>query len=94
MFITGHMFISTSMEVCSLPINATQPTHQPNLCTHRCTAIYYYYFLVREHFKSTTKAVTTPKVEKTEANAQEFETNPELYLINLRSVESMSEQIV
>ncbi len=47
------------------------------------------FFLIQRIWKELAmKAVITPNVEKTALNAQEFGTNPELYLINLRSVES------
>ncbi len=52
------------------------------------TQVLCFFFIQRIWKELAMKAVITSNVEKTALNAQEFGTNPELHLINLRSVES------
>ncbi len=76
------------MEVYSLTVlsQSMSPNLQMNQTYVHTGALFF--FLFREFEKSWQWKLITSNVEKTALNAQEFGTNPELHLINLRSVES------
>ncbi len=77
------------MEVYSLTVlsQSMSPNLQMNQ-TYVHTGALFFLFIQRIWKELARKAVITSNVEKTALNAQEFATNPELHLINLRSVES------